>query len=87
MNGVTLKSRCTMLRVARNKSFKAKTYTNEVSFTKVMVSLDKGGKIFFHICGNTMRRMVCGYDMPKVLAASYWPRPIAKMPPRKISAK
>ena len=59
----------------------------EVSFVRVMTSFVTGGRVLFTTCGSMILKKVCTLEYPRTFAASYCPREIDSMPPRKISAK
>ena len=54
----------------------------EVSFTKVMISLDMGGTMRLIICNNVTLKKICRLVMPSTWAASRWPRGTPWIPPR-----
>ena len=54
----------------------------EVSFTRVINSLPRGGTIRFTTCSSTTLKNTCRLVMPSTWPASYWPFGMLSMPPR-----
>ena len=54
----------------------------EVSFTRVMISLDIGGTIRFTICSNVTLKKIWRLVMPSTMPASCCPAGTPWMPPR-----
>ena len=54
----------------------------EVSFTRVMISLDIGGTMRLTICSSVTRKKIWLRVMPSTWPASRWPLGTPWMPPR-----
>ena len=60
---------------------------SDVSFTSAMTKLVKGGSISTSACGSTIRRITGAGRMPRLTAASTWPRSTDWIPARNTSAR
>src|SRR5690606_14781911 len=66
----------------RNISVTRMSDASDVSFTRLIKVLDKGGTETRAACGKIMRRSDCTYVIPIVSAASHWPFGIERMEAR-----
>ena len=69
-----------------SRSGMATTEASAVSFTTLMQLLVSGGMTIFTACGRMMSVIICRQLRPSAMEASNWPRGMASMPARKISA-